>query len=111
MIVMMIIYRNYLDADACSVFVPDGFSPNGDNMNDLFEIKGISGYDKASLIVFNRWGNKVYESTNGYANDWDGTNQFGLAAGSRELPEGTYFIILNLGDGSKVMKDYIYLKR
>ena len=99
------------DNDIDGIVVPDGFSPNGDNMNDLFEIIGISGFDKASLIIFNRWGNKVYESTNGYANNWDGTNQFGLSAGERNLPEGTYFFILDLGDGSEVIKDYIYLKR
>ena len=102
---------DYLDPEPCGLHIPDAFSPNDDKINDVYVIRGINRYEQASMVIFNRWGNKVYESTNGYANDWDGTNQFGLAAGSRALPEGTYFFILDLGDGSEVIKDYIYLKR
>ena len=65
--------------------------------------------DNVSVTIFNRWGSKVYASSN-YKNDWDGTNQFGVSIGD-ELPGGTYFYIIDLGDGSEIIKNYIYLER
>jgi uncharacterized repeat protein (TIGR01451 family) len=42
--------------------IPDGFSPNGDGINDLFVIRGISGYPTNEITIFNRWGTKVFEA-------------------------------------------------
>ena len=56
-----------------SVFViPNIFTPNGDGKNDVFEIENI---DKGTweLIIYNRWGNKVYENKS-YNNQWDASN-------------------------------------
>ena len=94
----------------CAIEIPEGFSPDNDGVNDMFVIEGIDNVENVNIKIMNRWGNRVYESDN-YQNDWNGTNQFGLTAGSRDLPVGTYFYILDLGDGSDVRKGYIYLNR
>lgn len=92
------------------VIIPAGFSPNADGENDVFVIKELDAYPNNSILIFNRWGNKVYEGKP-YMNNWDGKNYWGLAIGGNDLPEGTYFYILDLGDGSDVRKGYVYLKR
>jgi len=68
--------------------IPEGFSPNGDGVNDLFVIQGIEAFPGTSLQVFNRWGGVVFENTR-YNNDFDGDG----------LPVGTYFYILKLPGG------------
>lgn len=77
------------------VYVPTGFTPNGDGHNDLLVIGGLNNYPGSGLLVFNRWGSKVYESTN-YANNWDGGGN----------PPGTYVYVLQLkvGENSYLMK-------
>ena len=89
--------------------VPEGFSPNGDNVNDQFVIDGLEYYPDNRITIFNRWGQKVFESAP-YANNWDGTSQNSMTIGNEKLPEGTYFYLLDLGNGD-VMKGYIYLTR
>jgi len=91
-------------------FIPEGFSPNGDGTNDLFVIRGIMNYPNNTFVIFNRWGNKVYEASP-YQNTWDGRSMFGLRIGGDELPIGTYFYVLDLKDGSSIFKGTIYLNR
>lgn len=91
-------------------FIPEGFSPNGDGINDVFVIRGILNFPENTFVIFNRWGNKVYE-TSSYKNTWDGKTTLGLRVGGDELPIGTYFYILDLKDGSDVFKGTIYLNR
>jgi gliding motility-associated-like protein len=72
-----------------SVFiVPNIFTPNGDNINDIFTLKAI-GLKMVDAQIFNRWGEKEYEwhTTNG---GWDGFTASGLAA-----PSGTYYYVIN----------------
>lgn len=90
--------------------IPEGFSPNGDDVNDLFVIRGITMYPHNSIIVFNRWGNKVF-TAGPYQNSWDGTCIYGVSAGGDELPVGTYFYVFDFGDGTKNIKGTIYLNR
>lgn len=92
------------------VFIPEVFTPNGDDKNASFEIKNIDRYPHNSILIFNRWGNKVYEGKP-YMNEWDGRNYFGPKVGGNLLPEGTYFYLLDLGDGSSTKKGFIYLRR
>ena len=91
-------------------FIPEGFSPNDDGINDLFIIRGIFYFPENSIVIFNRWGNKVYEA-DPYINTWDGRSIRGLRVGGDELPTGTYFYVLDLGDGSSIIKGTIYLNR
>jgi gliding motility-associated-like protein len=97
--------------DACDEFVntqivqvPSGFSPNGDNINDTFIIPALDQFTKVQLQVYNKYGHEVYVSSL-YKNDWDGTSSFnGL-----ELPDDTYFYILNT-DG-ELRQGYVYINR
>lgn len=60
------------------------FTPNGDGVNDTFEL--LSGKNRVELLVIlNRWGNTVYESTSNFT--WNGKDKQG-----KELPEGVYFV-------------------
>ena len=91
-------------------FIPEGFSPNGDGINDLFVIRGILNYPHNTFEIYNRWGNKVFEASP-YQNTWHGKATFGIRVGAGELPVGTYFYLLDLRDGSKAIKGTIYLNR
>ena len=97
------------DPSPTDFLIPEGFSPNGDGINDLFVIRGILNYPNNSLEIYNRWGGKVYKCAP-YKNTWDGTNEM-EGVGGHELPSGTYFYLLNLGDDSTVLKGTIYLTR
>lgn len=81
-------------------------------------IDGLEYYPGHNFTIFNRWGNVIYKSgSDGYLNDWDGTNTEGLTIGGTELPVGTYFYIFEPGrqdeNGADVKptKGYIYLNR
>jgi len=75
--------------DVTDLSVPEGFSPNNDHVNDLFQIYGLENVKDARLSVFNQWGVEVYKN-NDYKSDWDGTYKGTL------LPDGTYFYVLNV---------------
>ena len=77
-----------------SIFIPNGFSPNGDGKNDVFEIPGAIYYPNNVLKIFNRWGNLVYEA-NGYKNDWNGESNVNNVLFGKELPEATYYYIFD----------------
>ncbi|UCD61626.1 MAG: gliding motility-associated C-terminal domain-containing protein, partial [Flavobacteriaceae bacterium] len=81
-------------------------SPNGDGTNDLLKINNLEDFPGNSLQIFNRYGNKIFEvqgMTDG--NTWDGTRN------GEQVPSGTYFYILDLGDGSEIRKGWIQLIR
>ncbi|MBT6745199.1 MAG: tandem-95 repeat protein, partial [Flavobacteriales bacterium] len=104
---------DYQDAESCEIVsfeIPEGFSPNGDNVNDYFEIKGLEEYPDNSIIIFNRWGNKVF-AAEPYDNNWRGTNAFGISFGGEDLPEGTYFYLLKLTPDDEPIKGYVYITR
>lgn len=96
-------------------FIPEAFSPNGDGINDYFEILGIEYYENNFITIINRWGNKVYEAKNyGISTTpvfWDGKSNTGFRLGNEELPSGTYFYILDLGNGEKRIAGSVYLDR
>lgn len=78
-----------------------GFSPNNDGVNDAYI---IGGDRKINLKVVNRWGQEVFSDPD-YQNDWKGTGPNG-----DDLPEGTYFYILQLDDDDP-RKGYIIIRR
>ncbi|MCH2021774.1 MAG: gliding motility-associated C-terminal domain-containing protein, partial [Saprospiraceae bacterium] len=77
-----------------SCVIPNIFTPNGDGVNDVFEIPCLYNTQGTSLLVFNRWGDMVYETDN-YQNQWDGTHN------GNHLPDGTYFYIIKIGTDEK----------
>lgn len=85
--------------------MPTAFSPNNDGDNDFFEIRGIDAYPDNKLIVTNRWGNVVFE-TEGYKNDWKGITNRG-----KELPDGVYFVILEINGKQITKNNYLHIKR
>ena len=65
------------------LFIPSAFTPNGDGMNDVFEIKGtpISNFN---LYIYDRWGGQIW-STHNFETQWDGSTESG-----EQAPGGTY---------------------
>ena len=91
--------------------VYDGVSPNGDGNNDFLRIDGVDYYTENEVMIFDRFNNPVFQIS-GYNNEdrvWRGQANKGI--GPAELPEGTYFYSITLGDGSPAMKGYLVLKR
>lgn len=86
--------------------IPEGFSPNEDGINDVFYIQGLQLYPTNSIVIFDQEGNTVFE-TDAYQNNWDGKNMFS----NELLPQATYYYILDLGNGLKKMKGFVYLIR
>jgi gliding motility-associated-like protein len=83
-----------LGGDDCTV--PTIITPNGDLINDRWEIPCLVGadYPNSTVVVFNQWGDEVFRS-NSYKNDWEGTYN------GQPLPSGTYFFVVNLGTSIK----------
>ena len=76
------------------VRVPNAISPNGDGRDDTWEIDNIGTYPENHVLVFNRWGNKVFEATNyNRSNEWNGS------IGGQPAPIGTYYYVITLGNG------------
>ena len=97
------------------LFIPDAFSPNGDGLNDEFEMIGIRGYKNVEIEIFNRWGNIVFQSKNygrGQGQDgfWDGTVRSGLGIASGPVADGTYFYVLKLNAQNSI-NGSVYLGR
>ena len=89
----------YLACD--NVSIVEGFSPNGDGINESFVIQGISDYPNNKLFIFNRWGNIVLEQEkydNSWSGYWDDDNTY--------LPDGTYFYIFDTGTGRKMTGNF-----
>ena len=77
--------------DDCNIIAPNVITPNGDGSNDFLVFDGLEHYPGSSLVIFNRWGNKIFES-NDYQNNW----------GPEDISDGTYFYILTPGGNMKV---------
>ena len=85
-------------------------TPNDDNFNDLWVIEGIEQFPGNMVRIFDRWSNLVYQMQ-GYNNAdkiWEGNSNEGITKG--ELPNGTYYYVISLGDGSDVLKGFVELK-
>jgi gliding motility-associated-like protein len=80
-------------ADACcNIFVPDAFTPNGDGVNDVFYAFTNCQTSAFSMVIYDRWGGKIFETTD-INNGWDGTTN------GRALNTGVYVYTLSFNDG------------
>jgi len=74
--------------------IPEAFSPNNDLINDNWNIVNIDLYPDIEIIIYNRWGQMVWESERGYPHPWDGRSK-GI-----DLPVDAYHYVINLHNGS-----------
>jgi len=98
-------------ADATIYYLGEGcldittvFTPNDDGYNDDWVINGIIDYPNCTMMIFNRWGQLLFEST-GYSYPWNGVYD------GRDLPIADYYYILDLQDGTEARTGTITLKR
>jgi gliding motility-associated-like protein len=80
--------------------IPNGFSPNGDGINDKWEIGGISAYPNCVIEIYNRWGNVVFTSK-GYNAEWEGD----------ALPLGVYYYSVYLREISYKLSGEVLIMR
>ncbi|WP_053992200.1 gliding motility-associated C-terminal domain-containing protein [Mangrovimonas sp. TPBH4] len=91
------IYSFDLIVENCPPFVPEGFSPNTDGLNDWFNIQGLYDiFEAHKLKIFNRYGVLIFEGDN--ATPWKGRSNRGLNNNGNLMPVGTYYYILDLND-------------
>ncbi|MDX6181879.1 gliding motility-associated C-terminal domain-containing protein [Flavobacterium sp. Fl-77] len=100
------------DTSQYAFFIPDGFSPNGDNVNDTFTIPDINYlYPDYSIEIFNRYGNVLFKG-NKNKPDWDGKNDEASGFGNGIVPNGVYFYIVNFNkDNRRPQQGRVYLNR
>ena len=86
-----------IGGEASQLTFPNAFSPNGDEINDLYQAKTCQNIVEFRATIINRWGHKLYEWSDP-AGGWDGTS------GGRNVADGVYFVIVKAkgADG----KDY-----
>jgi gliding motility-associated-like protein len=102
-------YESILSKETdCIVDIPNGFSLNGDGINDLFKITCMNTYMDVRIIIFNAAGLQVFQKSNfgnvdywGTVQDawWDGTDN--VRSMGTKLPVGTYFYMLELDKKNK----------
>jgi gliding motility-associated-like protein len=97
---------NFKTEEECELDLPSAYTPNGDGFNDGYEIKGIERFPDNRFRVFNRWGNEVYNKEDYTNTDWVGQNNDGS-----QLPEGTYFVILEITGRDIKKHTYVDLRR
>jgi gliding motility-associated-like protein len=86
------------------IVIPNTFTPNGDGVNDKWDIQNLSDYQNSMVSIFDRYGGEVF-SSKGYANPWDGTIK------GRPCPVGTYYYLINLNDGTPPLSGFVALIR
>ena len=94
---------------ARNVFIPRGFSPNGDGVHDRYSLAEAVNF-KVDIRIYNRWGGLVYNKED-YDGSWDGTSNTGVRATGSDLPEGVYYAIIDFNNGEKPYNVAITLKR
>lgn len=75
--------------------IPTTFTPNGDGINDIWEIVNIDLYPESVMEIFNRWGKLIYRASPYYGNEWDGNFN------GRALPVDSYHFVLQPGRNRK----------
>ena len=90
-----------------SIWIPEGFSPNNDGINDCFVIEGFENQN-VELYIYNRWGNLVYENKN-YNNDWNGKSNKNINS-TNTLPDDTYYYVIRYSQ-NKSLQGAVVIKR
>lgn len=91
-----------------NLFIPQVLTPNNDGFNDRFVIDGLEYYEDNKLLIFNRYGDVLYEMSD-YDNSWDGRpNRNVIGNTSDILPSGTYFVFFYTKN-EVVYKDFVQI--
>ena len=101
----------YIVVEDIPIIVYEAVSPNGDGMNDTWRVEGIELFPNNFIRIYDRYNNLVFQ-TNSYNNQeraWFGQSNKGIS--NKSVPEGSYFYMINLGDGSKPLSGYLILKK
>ncbi|GAB2632853.1 hypothetical protein GCM10027035_29060 [Emticicia sediminis] len=100
-------------SNVSDLFIPSGFSPNGDGKNDIFVISIPLGATIELFEIYNRWGQLVYKDTTGIitTSGWDGKSNQGLRFGEEGLPDGTYYYVLKLSNETERRIHFMTLAR
>lgn len=85
--------------------IPEAFSPNGDGINDVWNITGKESWPDIQVTIYNRWGQAVWKSGRGYHVPWDGRSS------GRELPVDSYHFVIELHNGMKTFMGNVTLVR
>lgn len=98
--------------DELGLMIPDGFSPNGDGINDTFKIPNIEFlFPNFTIEIYNRYGNLMYKGNRSTPN-WDGMSNQSNANINGMAPNGVYFYIVNFNKDNKSPKQgRLYLNR
>jgi gliding motility-associated-like protein len=90
-----------VENNPCQI-IPRGISPNNDELNDTFD---LTGYGVKDILIFNRYGTKVFSFSGNYTNQWKGQSDDG-----HELPDGTYFYSIHTTEGA-TKTGWVYINR
>ena len=96
-----------------NIEIYNAVSPNGDQKNDIFTVSCIEAYENNVVRIYNRAGSLVYQHR-GYDNQtifFDGFGNQGIYVGKKELPDGTYFYIVDKQNGDQPLSGYLELLR
>ncbi|MFM9987873.1 gliding motility-associated C-terminal domain-containing protein [Flavobacterium sp.] len=93
-------------------FIPDGFSPNGDGVNDTFTIPDIQFiFPNYTLDIYNRYGSLMFSGDKNKPN-WDGKSSESPSLSNGIAPNGVYFYIVNFNkDNKSPRQGRLYLNR
>ena len=85
-------------------------TPNGDGVHDIFKIDNITFYPNNNVIIYNRWGDKVFEmeAYDNLGKVFTGTANVGI---NKELDTDNYYYSIDKGDGSKKETGFLFIKR
>jgi gliding motility-associated-like protein len=103
---------NAMDADVCEIWIPQGFSPNGDGFNDTWEVNYLQYAAQNTVTIVNRWGEVVYRRDQ-YDNSWDGTPNTRVSgtADDGRVPDGTYYYIFTDFTHNRQYTGYVFITK
>jgi gliding motility-associated-like protein len=86
------------------IIINNTFTPNGDGINDYWDVSGLIAYVDATVDIFDRYGQKIFHSL-GYPKAWDGTYN------GKPCPVGVYYYVINTNFSGQVLSGYITIIR
>lgn len=86
------------------LYIPNAFTPNGDGKNDQWVITALAAYPQAKIIIFNRYGEVVFEAQSA-SQHWNGTHK------GKPIPMGGYTYVIDLKNNAAVLKGVVFVVR